>query len=180
MLVLHGCCLSSFAVQCGLNGQRMPPKPHPKVYSAWPAPDEDYDHQDVTELLLEELRAAASVVLPEAAGAAISTELQLQLDEQQDEQHQHAVGKHQNQRYAAAIEAPAPVDAAGAFEGVFGGDSMWLPGEEVTSGALQRNKRQRVAVAPGGAGMFGLGQAEAWAAGEALNLIEGSQTQLEE
>jgi hypothetical protein len=159
----------------------MPQKPHPKVYSAWPAPDEDYDHQDVTELLLEELHAAVSAVLPEAPGAAISTELQLQLDEQQDEQQQQAVGKHQHQRYAAAIEAPAPVDAAGAFEGAFGGDSRWLPGEEeVTSAALQCNKRQRVTVTAAGAGMFGLGQAEPWAAGEALKMIEGSQTQPEE
>jgi hypothetical protein len=159
----------------------MPQKPHPKVYSAWPVPDEDYDHQDVTELLLEELHAAASAVLPEAPSAAISTELQLQLDEQQDEQQQQAVGKPQHQRYAAAIEAPAPVDAAGAFEGAFGGDAMWLPGdEEVTSAALQRNKRQRVTVTAAGAGMFRLGQADAWEAGDALEMIEGSQTQPEE
>jgi hypothetical protein len=160
----------------------MPQKPHPKVYSAWPVPDEDYDHRDVTELLLEELHAAASAVLPEAPSAAISAELQLQLDEQLDEQQQQqAVGKHQHQRYAAAIEAPAPVDAAGAFEGAFGGDAMWLPGEEeVTSTALQRNKRQRVTMTAAGAGLFGLEQVEAWAAGDALEMIEGSQTQPEE
>lgn len=165
-------------MQSGLKGHKLPSKPQPKAYRAWPAADERYDHQEVTTALLQELKAAASEVLPEAPGAAIATELQLQLDEQRDEQ-QQAPGKQQSQRYAATVEALAPVDAAGTFEG--DGDSLCLAGaDEVNSAVLQRCKRQRVTAAAAGAGVFDLGTTGMWPAAAALNVIEGSQSQPEE
>jgi hypothetical protein len=152
--------------------------PHPRVYRAWPVPDEEYDHQKVTEGLLQELHAAASAVLPEAPGAAISAELQL--DEQQDEE-VPAAGKQQAQRYAAEVQAPSPVDAAGAFEGAFGGDALWLTGEdEMNCDAVQRFKRQRMTNAAAGVGMFGLGPAGEWPAAAAVGAIGESQSQPEE
>jgi hypothetical protein len=152
------------------------------VYKAWPQ-DDQYNHQEVTKALLQELHAAASVVLPEAPGAAISTELQLQLDEQQDEQVQ-AAGRLPDQRYAAEVQAPAPVDAAGAFQGAFGGKAAWFTTEdakETNSDAVQRFKRQRVTGAAVGVGVLDLtGPSGAWPAAAAVGVFEGSQSQPEE
>ncbi|WIA09025.1 hypothetical protein OEZ85_008439 [Tetradesmus obliquus] len=165
-------------VQCGINGHPLPSMPTPKVFRAWPAPDEQFDHQEVTELLLHELHAAASAVLPEAPSAAISTELQLQLDVQQDEE-LPAAGKQQPQRYAAEVQAPAPVDAAGAFTCAFHGDALWLSGEDgISSDAVQRFKRQRITDAAACVGMFGPGPNGAWPA--AVGVIPNSQSQPEE
>lgn len=142
-------------LECGLTEQPFPGRPHPQHYSAWPAAGPKHDHGAVTASVLQELSAAASMVLTAAtveqlSYGATNTAVQDTAAPSESEQEQQGHKRHIANELLYSWDGQASVE--GGCEGQGQGTAVAFDLEdEVDSVDMclsQQLKRRRVAAAP--------------------------------